>query len=378
VSQPVSKGGRAIPVLRPQLPSAERLLPYLRRIDGARIYSNWGPLSAELEARLAERLGVPARGFSSASSGTAALVGAILASAGRATPERPLALVPAFTFVATAVAVELCGYDPYLLDIDANSWMLDPGRVAGHPNLHQVGLVVPVAPFGRPVRQDGWLAFRDSAGIPVVIDGGASFDRLVDGGKEHLGEIPVSLSFHATKCFATGEGGGVASTDTGLIRRTGQALNFGFHMTRDSRLPSTNGKMSEYHAAVGLAELDGWEKKHGAVREVAASYRRRLAEVGLAGRSVVTPEVSASYVLFSCRDAAEADHIAAGLASSGVDTRRWYGGGLHHQTHLSTVPRDDLSSTDRLAPTLIGLPLAPDLDEESVAYVVDALAGSSR
>jgi dTDP-4-amino-4,6-dideoxygalactose transaminase len=149
-------------------------------------------------------------------------------------------------------------------------------------------------------------------------------------------------------------------------------------MTRDSRLPSTNGKMSEYHAAVGLAELDGWEKKHGAVREVAASYRRRLAEVGLAGRSVVTPEVSASYVLFSCRDAAEADHIVAGLASSGIDTRRWYGGGLHRQAHLSTVPRDDLSSTDRLAPTLIGLPLAPDLGEESVAYVAEALARSSR
>jgi dTDP-4-amino-4,6-dideoxygalactose transaminase len=378
VSQPVSPGGLAIPVLRPELPSAERLLPYLRRIDSARIYSNWGPLAGELEKRLAERLGVPANGFSSASSGTAALVGAILASAGRATPERPLALIPAFTFVATAAAVELCGYDPYLLDIDANNWMLDPGRVAGHPNLDQVGLVVPVAPYGRPVRQAGWIAFRDSTGVPVVIDGGASFDRVVDGGEEHVGEIPVAMSFHATKCFATGEGGGVASRDTGLVLRAGQALNFGFHMTRDSRLPSTNGKLSEYHAAVGLAELDGWEKKHGAVRDVAASYRRRLAEVGLAGRLVVSPEVSASYALFRCDAAAEAEHIVAGLASSGVDTRRWYGGGLHHHTHLSTVLREDLSATDRLAQTLIGLPLAPDLDEESVAYVVEALARFSR
>jgi dTDP-4-amino-4,6-dideoxygalactose transaminase len=378
VSQPVSQGGLGIPVLRPELPSAERLLPYLRRIDSARIYSNWGPLAGEFERRLAERLGVPTNGFSSASSGTAALVGAILATAGRATPGRPRALIPAFTFVATAAAVELCGYDPYLLDVDANSWMLDPGRVAGHPNLDQVGLVVPVAPFGRPVPQAGWIAFRDSTGIPVVIDGAASFDRLVDGGEEHLGEIPVTLSFHATKCFATGEGGGVASKDTGVVLRAGQALNFGFHMTRDCGLPSTNGKLSEYHAAVGLAEHDGWEKKHGAVRAVAGSYRRRLAEVGLARRLTVTPEVSASYALFSCGDAAEAEHIVAGLASSGVDTRRWYGGGLHHHTHLSAVAREDLSATDRLAPTLIGLPLAPDLDEESVAYVVQALARFSR
>ena len=59
----MTDAGPAIPVLRPQLPSAERLLPYLRRIDDARIYSNWGPLSVELEGRLAERLGVPAGGF---------------------------------------------------------------------------------------------------------------------------------------------------------------------------------------------------------------------------------------------------------------------------------------------------------------------------
>jgi dTDP-4-amino-4,6-dideoxygalactose transaminase len=373
-----SHGEPAIPVLRPQLPDAERLLPYLRRIDSARIYSNWGPLAGELERRLAERLGVPTDGFSSASSGTAALVGAILASAGRATLDRPLALIPAFTFIATAAAVQLCGYDPYLLDVDADSWMLDPGRVAGHPNLEQVGLVVPVAPFGRPVPQAGWTAFRDSTGVPVVIDGAASFDRLVDGGQDQLGEIPVTLSFHATKCFATGEGGGVASTDTGLVVRAAQALNFGFHMTRDSRLPSTNGKLSEYHAAVGLAEDDGWEKKHGAVRAVAGSYRRRLAEVGLAGRLMVTPEVGASYALFSCGDAAEAERIMTGLTSSGVDTRRWYGEGLHRHTHLSRVTRDDVWTTERLAHTLIGLPLAPDLDEEDVAYVAQALARSSR
>ena len=119
-------------------------------------------------------------------------------------------------------------------------------------------------------------------------------------------------------------------------------------------------------------------EEHGAIRAVAGSYRRRLAEVGLARRLVVTPEVSASYALFSCGDAAEAKRIVAGLASSGVDTRRWYGGGLHHHTHLSTVPREDLSTTDRLAHTLIGLPLAPDLDEKNVAYVVEALARSSR
>src|SRR5687768_5876546 len=77
-----------IPVLRPMLPCAERVLPYLKRIDETRLYSNYGPLSRELERRLADTLQLPADGLISASSGTAALVGAILATAGRATPDR--------------------------------------------------------------------------------------------------------------------------------------------------------------------------------------------------------------------------------------------------------------------------------------------------
>jgi hypothetical protein len=117
-----------IPVLRPALPRAEQILPYLRIIDDTRVYSNHGTLNAALERRLAVHLGLPAGGLVCASSGTAALVGAILASAGRGTAERPFAVMPAFTFVATALAVEQCGYRVCLADIDPDSWPLDPER----------------------------------------------------------------------------------------------------------------------------------------------------------------------------------------------------------------------------------------------------------
>ena len=120
-----------VPVLRPLLPTADRLQPYLRRIDTSRVYTNHGPLVCELERRLAEHFTLPTGSVASASSGTIGLMGAILATAGRATPERPFALMPAFTFVATAVAAEQCGYRPYLADIDAETWMLDAGLPCG-------------------------------------------------------------------------------------------------------------------------------------------------------------------------------------------------------------------------------------------------------
>ena len=101
---------RMIPVLRPRLPSAEQLLPYLRRIDATRIYTSWGPLALELEERLCRRFSLPVGGVVSASSGTSALTAAILTAAGRAAGRRRLAIVPALTFVATAAAAEACGY----------------------------------------------------------------------------------------------------------------------------------------------------------------------------------------------------------------------------------------------------------------------------
>ena len=91
-----------------------------------------------------------------------------------------------------------------------------------------------------------------------MIDGAASFAGLAERPDRFLGAIPVAISFHATKAFATGEGGAVATSDVDLAQRSAQALNFGVSSIRDCRMASTNGKMSEYHAAVGLAELDGW------------------------------------------------------------------------------------------------------------------------
>ena len=240
-STPISRvpapSATKIPVLRPRLPDAELLLPKLRRIDSARIYTNHGPLAAEFEALLAERLGLGPAGIACAASGTAALVGAILAVAGRASSERPFAIMPAYTFVATAAAAELCGYRPYLVDIDPETLLIDPQNLLDHPILDRAGLVIPVAAFGRPPQQQAWRSFQARMNIPVVIDGAASFDLLEEAPTHCVGSIPVVLSFHATKAFGVGEGGGVASSDKGLIERNRSGAEF--RLRRCSRFALT-------------------------------------------------------------------------------------------------------------------------------------------
>ena len=362
-----------IPVLRPLLPHADRLLPFLRRIDATRTYTNWGPLACELERRLSDHFGLLEGCVVSASSGTAAMVGAILATAGRATMARPFALVPAFTFAATAIAVEQCGYRPYLLDVDAENWMLDADRLEGHPLLDQTGLVVPVSAFGRPVPQNPWVAFRGRTGIPVVVDGAASLERLSDEPHRLIGDVPVSLSFHATKAFATGEGGAVVTADPRRSSLVTEALNFGFFANRESRTASTNGKMSEYHAAVGLAEFEGWPSKRLAFQAVADRYRRRLDSVGLGSRCVAAPTTAGCYVLFQCRDAREAERVRENLTMGRIEFRLWYALGLHTHPHFHDLSRDNLDVTEHLAPLLIGVPVAVDLSEGAIDRVALAL-----
>ena len=362
-----------VPVLRPLLPSAAKLLPYLERIDATRVYSNYGPLVLELEARLARALSLPPGSIATAGTGTAGLMGAIFAHAGQARPERPLALLPSYTFVATAVAAERCGYQPWLTDV-GEDWLLDPSALLAHPQLARVGLVMPVASYGRPVPLAPWQEFSERTGIPVVVDAAASFEAVSADPSKYLGELPVVLSLHATKSLATGEGGCVATTDLELGTRVVRALNFGFQFARDSLGPSINGKLSEYHAAVGLAELDAWEGKRAAFAAVVDSYRRQAAALGIGERLVTAPDISSCYVLLQCADAAEASRVQEALRAGGVEFRLWYGLGVHAQTWYAEGPRDPLPRTDALAPRLIGLPMAVDLRDADIARVLRAAA----
>ncbi|MBV9018630.1 MAG: DegT/DnrJ/EryC1/StrS family aminotransferase, partial [Alphaproteobacteria bacterium] len=191
------------------------------------------------------------------------------------------------------------------------------------------------------------------------------------------GQIPVVISLHATKAFATGEGGAVAADDIELVQRVGRALNFGIQDVRDCLMPSTNGKMSEYHAAVGLAELDEWPQKLAALTRVADRYAGLMAAAGMADRLFAAPDIAPNYVLFRCKDAAESKRICGALRRKGIDSRQWYGRGIHHETYYRELPRGNLAETDRLAPNLLGLPVAPDLSDALVAKIVAVLRATA-
>jgi dTDP-4-amino-4,6-dideoxygalactose transaminase len=330
-----------IPVLKPRLPGLKHLSPYLERIDAARVYTNYGPLHEELGARLESMFDSPPGSLTLASSGTAALVGAILAAAGRPNSVDSEAIVPSFTFSATGIAAEICGFRPRIMDVDMDSWTLDPDAVLSAPGLERVGLIIVTSPFGRPIEPASWLRLQEKTGIPVVFDGAA--------------------------CFA------VLSSDVDLIDRALQSLNFGFRDSRETVVPAINGKMSEYHAAVGLAELDGWEMKHTQLSKVAKDYNRAFDSLGLGDNLYTAPDISSCYILVRTNNCKESLAVQKSLTTNQVGFRHWYGSGLHMQQHFKSLAQDGCPNAEFLAANLIGLPMAPDLTISNINRVASCV-----
>src|SRR6516225_2810794 len=361
-------------VCRPLLPTLDRIAPYLEQLDRRRWYTNFGKTVFELTDRLAAQFGLESAQCVTACSGTAALTAALIAVAGRARPDRPYCVMPSYTFVATAAAALNAGYQPYFVDIDPRSWSLDPESLLGHPILRQSGAVLVVGPYGQPVAQRRWESFSLTSGVPVVIDAAAGFDAVAVNKEWTLGSLPVVLSLHATKVFGVGEGGLIVCCDAELVRRCGRALNFGYLDTRDATVAGFNGKMSEYHAAVGLASLDTWAQTREGFLATATTYREAAVRAGCREAIIAQTAWASNYVLYCAQSAAAAVLAGRKLSQAGVDFRLWYGRGCHRQPAYAEFFCDPLPVTEAISPRVIGLPVAVDLPREAVEEIVAILA----
>lgn len=360
-----------LPVCRPLLPSAAEVSVYLAEVDRRRHYTNRGTLVRQLEGRIATALALPDHGVRTASTGTSAIEIAVLAAAGAARPDRPLALMPSYSFAATGLAVERLGYRPIFADIDPVTWEMDLAAAARHPALDRIGLFLPVAPYGRLPDLAGAEALRAATGRPVVIDAAASFEQFWANPGHVSTRVPVTVSFHATKTFSTGEGGAVLWDDPAGQARVVQAANFGFNNSRRSDVDGTNAKMSEYHAAVGLAMLDGFAQRTEDYRATVARWAQAAAR--LPGRMHLPPRLASVYILWEAPTAGDLDRAQAALTAARIDTRRWYEQGMHLHPHFARPDQSPLPVTEDMGARLLGLPMAHDMAPAAMEGVVDVI-----
>lgn len=366
-----------IPVSRPLLPSFDKLRAYVAEIDANRYYTNQGALHKRLRSGLARHFAVAPEHLALGNSGTSGLIAAILATAGYATQNgRRICICPSYSFVASAIAIKACGYVPHFVDVDRDSWSFEPEHLTGVIDLASVAAIVVVAPYGRPVDFDRWHGFQEKHEIPVVVDAAAGFDTI-DAPAVARGRIPACISLHATKTLSTAEGGLVIGP-ADIVHAADCAMNFGFDNARESVGPGINGKLSEYHAAIGLAELDAWPAKRRAFIAAACEYRKAASELGLGDQILASTMQATPYALFIARDKPEADRVARNFMARDIDYRFWYGRGIHMQREFSNCNWEPLPVTDHLGRCVIGLPFAVDLTVDEIRQVVLAISDAVR
>lgn len=358
-----------IPLLRPALPSAELLLPYLRQIDQNGHYTNFGPLEKLL---LQQLLKIQSKLDGASVWGllvSSATQGLELAINQLGLPFGSKIAVPALTFVATATAIQRCGHVPVVLDVDKHSWLLTPSQIPRDLSRTGIAAIIPVATFGMPQNADEWSHWSLATGVPVIIDAAASF-----GGQKTADGVTVVFSLHATKILSTAEGGLIVSRNQALAEKMRSMTNFGIGLNGANL--GTNAKMSEYHAAIGLAHLEVWPLQIQTRKKLLKFYLSTLTnafggrfkiqtDTGLCAPSIFNIQVDSGQTR---------ERMEAVCAANSIQTRRWYQPLVQHQPMLGSLA--SLGSTpnaDELSQSLMGLPFFIDMTQEQVVKVCEVL-----
>lgn len=256
---------------RPNIGDRDRFLQRVNDIFDRRWFSNYGPLVQELEQKLAAHLGV--RHCIAMSNGTVALEIAI-----RALGLTGEVIVPSYTFIATAHALQWQEITPVFADIDPNTHNLDPAAVERMITPRTSG-IIGVHLWGRPCDIDGLGEVADKHGLQLMFDASHAFSCSHGGHMiGNFGRCEI-FSFHATKFFNTFEGGAIATNDDELAKQVRLMKNFGFAGYDNVIYPGTNGKMTEVCAAMGLTCMDSLDDFMAVNRANYQAYREGFASI---------------------------------------------------------------------------------------------------
>lgn len=324
--------------------------------------SGTGSFIRAFEEELARR--IERRHVVAVSSGTTAVELALLGLGIGAGDE---VVVPALTFVAPAAMVRAVGATPVFADLDPATWTLDPAHV-GRLITERTRAILTVDVLGHPCDYDRLAAF----GLPIVEDAAQAHGARYKGRAAGSFGAVSTLSFHANKTIATGEGGCVGTDDEALHERMRLIANHGMTPERPYWHPvlGRNFRMTNVTAAIGLGQVQRWDELVEARRAVAAAYDERLRDLPLTRRPVA-PWATEACWLYTVSHPHRA-RLLDELRGAGIDARAIW-------TDLPSLPpyrpfvREECPVARRVSETSMWLPTWSFMEEETIDRVAGAL-----
>ena len=257
-----------IPVTLPFIPPKEDYDILLHGIWTRQWLTNMGPLASDLEMKLKEHLGVEHLLF--VTNGTVALQMAI-----KALDLKGEIITTPFTYVATTSSIVWEGCTPVFVDIDSKSLNIDPTKIEAAITA-KTSAIVATHVYGNPCDVVAIEKIANKHKLKVIYDAAHAFGVQVNGTSIfNFGDIST-CSLHATKLFHSGEGGLVITKEPKLLKEMAHMRNFGHDGPEKFYNLGINGKNSEFHAAMGLANLNYIQAIHDKRKLLTDRYDEKL------------------------------------------------------------------------------------------------------
>jgi dTDP-4-amino-4,6-dideoxygalactose transaminase len=349
-----------IPVLKPTPPLISDFAEYLQKSYDSNLFSNGGPCVKSLEARLSDWIGSDSILMSNATIALKVVLDAMELKGSDI-------LVPSFTFAATACSIIDAGCRPVLVDCDPKTLMMSLDDAEYKITPFTRGIVV-VQALGYTCTPEIYERFAEKYGLSLIFDSAASLGAKYPNGRMvgSAGDAEV-FSLHITKTFGVGEGGLVTTGNPVVAARCRQLINFGFDSALTSQAVGTNAKMSEYHAAVGLAVLDCISKKLASRSAVAEAYKAKLQNV----RFLDSPSAHQVFpVIFDSKE--QRDNAAQKLFKQGIGSRIYYKP-LHQHPAFNSFVDSLYPNSQRIFDTILCLPMWEGLPVEIIEEISEII-----
>ena len=349
-----------IPVTQPFLPPREEYESFLADIWDRNWLTNNGPLVQELENELMNYLGVEE--LSLVSNGTIALQIAM-----KALDLQGEIITTPFSYVATTSSIVWENYTPVFVDIDPDTFNLDPQKIE-EAITPQTSAIIATHVYGNPCDIESIQAIADRHGLKVIYDAAHCFGTKYKGQSIfNFGDIST-CSFHATKLFHTVEGGAIVTDNPDLRQKINLMRNFGHDGLNNFTGVGINGKNSELHAAMGLVNLRYIDSVLAQRKELSKFYDHYLKDVDVSKPSIQShAEYNFSYypVLFNSEE--QLTKVQARLTKANIQTRRYFYPLLSDLDYVDG--KNATPVANRISKQILCLPFYHELSEKTIGKI---------
>ena len=357
-------------IVRPSFPPLDSFAEQFRTALVTGQVTNNGPWVQEFERRLSTFLGVPTIAFVNAQTALMAMLRAAGIDGGDV-------IMPSFTFSASAHAVRWAGAEPVFADVaDDGSMCLDP-RDVEHRITPRTVAIFGVDAYGIACDDAALAEIARRRRLKLLYDSAPAFGTLVNGKPiGGFGDAQV-FSFHATKAFATMEGGCLCSHDEGLLARAMAIRNFGQVAGAECDQAGMNGKMTEICALIGIEQLKTFGHAAAVRRRAVERMRSGLERLpGLQlGKAPAGQDPIWLYlpvVVDPRQFGLDRDQLAAALQKENLYVRKYYSPPCHHLAAYRHSNAVVLPVTERYARNVVALPVYNDMSDVECDGIVQA------